>query len=850
MIGAWMVSMLPAVLAGWIVKAAVLLGLAWGATTLLGRGSAALRHGIWAMAVLGALLLPLGSLVMPRLEVTLLPPPVGRAHPTVAPVAPEPVLRARQVAVAAGSVAPAAVARSQTARKAGTAVVMEAPMEPEFATMQAPFAVASDATASVAAEAASLFLPIWLLVSLGLIARLLLAQRRARRMEWELEDAAGTRIDLFVQRIARERGVSRLRVLIGPADAMPATWGAGRPVLVLPSGSVHWSPSRLEAVARHELAHVARRDVPVQMAADLLCALHWFNPLVWLAAYRLRVERELACDDEVLAAGARPSDYAAELVVLARSLRDAHLPAAAVAMTRTGKLRGRVEAVLDPARARGEPDGLRRALRTAVAAVFVLLAMVSPTTSWAETKAPLPAKRDLTRALTEVRQVVPPRTASAIAIALPARVQAGTMCWNTRTDGSRTSRRNDDLTEIEWFTDDCRVRIRIEGEVTFNDDFTAITGVSRLATFEERDGDRQRRVELRPRGGSLEHRWLVDGQERPYDAEAEEWLSAMLLNAFRSGGLAAEQRVEWMLRERGVDAVLAEIPLLHGDWVRGMYYRAALSDPSLDNARIAQLLGDVGAGIGSDHTKMQILQRVAERRSLSDPDVRTAYIAAAATIGSDHSRARSLDAALQQRDLAPRELASILDAVAGIGSDHEKMQLLVAMAERHTLDDELRSAYLRATASIGSDHSLGRAAHALLDAGEPNEQEVALALDVADHIGSDHERSRLLIRLADANLADAAIRAQFERGLAGIGSDHSLGMVLLSLMEDDVDEVTAGVVLRGVEGIGSDHTRGQVLVRLVRAGGVTEANRAAFDDAVDRIGSTHTRVQVLEALRR
>lgn len=68
----------------------------------------------------------------------------------------------------------------------------------------------------------------------------------------------------------------------------------------------------------HELAHVRRRDVLVQLGAEGARALHWLDPLVWIALRELQVERERACDDAVLQAGARPSGYAAFLLSFAR----------------------------------------------------------------------------------------------------------------------------------------------------------------------------------------------------------------------------------------------------------------------------------------------------------------------------------------------------------------------------------------------------------------------------------------------------------------------------------------------------------------------------------------------------
>ena len=128
----------------------------------------------------------------------------------------------------------------------------------------------------------------------------------------------------------------------------------------------------------HELAHVRRRDCLTHWLGLTTCAAYWFNPLAWWAASRLRTEREQACDDLVLEAGERPSDYATQLLEVARSLRPARpLTPAAMAMARPSGLETRLRAILDARRnRRGPARWLAVACLVAVLAISAVLAAV------------------------------------------------------------------------------------------------------------------------------------------------------------------------------------------------------------------------------------------------------------------------------------------------------------------------------------------------------------------------------------------------------------------------------------------------------------------------------------------
>jgi HEAT repeat protein/beta-lactamase regulating signal transducer with metallopeptidase domain len=164
-----------------------------------------------------------------------------------------------------------------------------------------------------------------------------------------------------------------IKVVESKAIAMPMVCGVWHPLIVVPPTAGEWSDERRRVVVLHELAHIKRRDCLTQAIAQIVCAVYWFNPIVWLAARRLRVERERACDDFVLAAGEKGTDYAAHLLEIAQTMRHSRVPAiAGLAMARPSQLEGRLLAILNPA--------IRRSsgLRTRLASIALVLAVTLP----------------------------------------------------------------------------------------------------------------------------------------------------------------------------------------------------------------------------------------------------------------------------------------------------------------------------------------------------------------------------------------------------------------------------------------------------------------------------------------
>ena len=354
---------------GLALKGVVVLGAAGLIALALRRASASARHLVWLLGVLGVLSLPLLSLIAPPLHM--------------------PAAKTASVSVAAGAVPPSFSPVTHGAPK--------------------PYHDSMPPDASEARDRRPMLLAaIWAIVAFGALVRLgaglALALRTARRCPM----ATDTMLIEEMRRLTETAGVRR-RVALrqGATVAVPMTAGLLRPIVLLPEGAEAWPIERLRAALRHELAHIQRGDWAWHGLAEVMRALHWFNPLAWLAAKQIREESERACDDAVLAAGTRPTEYAGHLLEIARRLSHpgAAGPGAAVAMARRPQVEDRLRAILRPGGSRSAVT--RRRLALAFAASLLLLAPIAALRTTAQDQTEEKARADALKisSISNLRQI-------------------------------------------------------------------------------------------------------------------------------------------------------------------------------------------------------------------------------------------------------------------------------------------------------------------------------------------------------------------------------------------------------------------------------------------------------------
>ena len=358
----WLGVLLPIwAKAALVLLAAAVLGLA------LRRASAALRHLIWALAIVCVLCLPVFSIALPSWHLRALPR--YAAAPTDSHSMPESLTPPLTDEVMVGASSAGQITAETGPPTAATNP--RAPTNPSSRSVPA-------ASPTLSERIPGLLVLVWALGALTAFVRVALSMvsvRRAVRQVRRLTDPSWQKL---VHDAAAQLRLRRpVTLLSSQCERVPMVWGWWHAMLLLPVDAEEWSQERRRLVILHELAHVKRADCLTQMLGYLAHALYWFNPLAWLVIRQLRREREQACDDLVLNSGLRSSDYAAHLLQIAGRLQRPTLTQmAAVAMARPAGLEARIRAILDARRSRRAVPRFW-ALMVALAAAGLLAAVAS-----------------------------------------------------------------------------------------------------------------------------------------------------------------------------------------------------------------------------------------------------------------------------------------------------------------------------------------------------------------------------------------------------------------------------------------------------------------------------------------
>ncbi|RBP48220.1 beta-lactamase regulating signal transducer with metallopeptidase domain [Roseimicrobium gellanilyticum] len=294
-----------------IAKSVAVLLLAMGVLSLWRGASASQRSLVWLLCFGALMLLPITSLVQPWWKV----PVTETATVVQLPATAIPVATAAEVT---GTVAPLEVAREES-------------ILPQWTLLQ------------VAAV-------VWVVGVALVLGWQFMGSIRLRLLSARTQRCDDARMRGLFGRVSEEVCLRRpVELHTSEQVSVPMTWGSLRPVVLLPEEALSWSEEEVLAAVRHEMGHIKHWDHPARLLMSVVCAVYWFNPLVWAAARRWRTAQEQASDDLVVAQeDHRAESYAMQLLNAARRTQSQgllKLPVMTMAQPSTLELR--LSAIMD-----------------------------------------------------------------------------------------------------------------------------------------------------------------------------------------------------------------------------------------------------------------------------------------------------------------------------------------------------------------------------------------------------------------------------------------------------------------------------------------------------------------------
>ena len=317
----------------------------------------------------------------------------------------------------------------------------------------------------------------------------------------------------------------------------------------------------------------------------------------------------------------------------------------------------------------------------------------------------------------------------------------------------------------------CDVDLRADGRVTFNADFTDISSLSSRGMFRLsvlRDGVRHE-LTITEHNGTLARTWKVDDKEQPYDAAAQRWFAAFLLDLDRQTAIGVDVRLPMLLKQGGVAAVLRETAQMPGDYARSVYFGKLAGATSLSAANVTAILDQVISMGTGDYCAEQILSHVAASRA-GDPAVHAAALRVLDGMKSDYYIAEGTRAVIGSRP-APADVEFLLRAAVHMSSDFYRLQMIEHVTKGGTLSAPQRGELARITAGMHDDYYTSNVIRLVAGDGGLDASSRRTLLDATRRMHNDNYKlDAVRVMLADPGVREADLLDLVEL-TRGMGSD-------------------------------------------------------------------------------
>ncbi len=319
----------------------------------------------------------------------------------------------------------------------------------------------------------------------------------------------------------------------------------------------------------------------------------------------------------------------------------------------------------------------------------------------------------------------------------------------------------------------------------------------------------KRTIKISAEGNTIKREYFEGRTAVSYEPEGRKWLSEILPEVVRTTTVAAESRVNRYYRKGGVQAVLDEINILEGDYLKAHYANLLMKLP-VAAKDYAMIVSKVSSELDSDHYLTEFLDKNLSK-FMQSKEATEAVFAATNKMESDHYKTQVIKEALRVQPASIESVKIIMASVSKMESDHYKTEVLTSLLRQSNLTDPVMAEMINTTRSIESDHY----------------------------------RTVVLTKALEKNLSASSQQLVVE-SVKGIESDHYITQVIKSMLDKPIDGQVLTTLLSITSSIESDHYRTEVLTTLLKKQDLKEEHYKKLMEYCNTMESDHYKSQTLQ----
>lgn len=323
--------------------------------------------------------------------------------------------------------------------------------------------------------------------------------------------------------------------------------------------------------------------------------------------------------------------------------------------------------------------------------------------------------------------------------------------------------------------DSNQVEIVYDGDITFNDDETAIASISRRGYLKYRH-NKERLLAGNNDNGVVQYELYEDG--KPVDPKSEEG-KAFLARAIRGMidlGFDINGRIDRLYRKGGYPALLKATDSLEGDYVKGQYFERILDGDSLPAGMVAEVITRIGGRMGSDYDKERLLTKV-DTTYLMNDSVSMSYLEAVKSIDGDYEKSLALQNFLRAT-VPGNRYVGVLDAARTVDGDYERSRVLTELIRQGLFEGAPFDSLLNVVSEVDGDYEKANLLKQMIHKDIRKEGSWAGLIRATLQIEGDYERSNLLVEIGQKLPRTDSLKAMYMTAARTVHSDVDYGRVV------------------------------------------------------------------------